>query len=156
MISEVLPRPFRRIGGTIFSRLGDGHLAGVVRGAAFVMGIRIAGAAIALLSQIFLARWMGAFEYGIFVYVWVWVVVLGIVVPMGFGTSVLRFVPEYRTKERWRRLAGLLRASFLIVFMLGVITRSRAFRSSGRCAATSRVTMCCPSSWRFFACRALP
>ena len=122
MTSEALPQPFRRIGGTIISRLGDGHLAGVVRGAAFVMGIRIAGAAIALLSQVLLARWMGAFEYGIFVYVWVWVVVLGIVVPMGFGTSVLRFVPEYRTKERWRRLAGLLRASFFIVLALGVVT----------------------------------
>ncbi|MCF8469720.1 MAG: GNAT family N-acetyltransferase [Parvibaculum sp.] len=122
MTSEVLPQPFRRIGGTISSRLGDVHLAGVVRGAAFVMSIRIVGAAIALLSQVFLARWMGAFEYGIFVYVWVWVVVLGIVVPMGFGTSVLRFVPEYRTKERWRRLAGLLRASFFIVFALGIVT----------------------------------
>ncbi|MDO9127068.1 MAG: oligosaccharide flippase family protein, partial [Parvibaculum sp.] len=101
MKPDTLPRPLRRIGEAISSRLGDAHLAGVVRGAAFVMGIRVAGAAIALLSQVLLARWMGAFEYGIFAYVWVWVVILGIVVPMGFGTSVLRFVPEYRTKERW-------------------------------------------------------
>jgi len=84
MTSKGLPARFGRIGNRIAGKLGDAHLAGVVRGAAFVMGIRIAGAAIALLSQVLLARWMGAFEYGIFVYVWVWVVILGIVVPMGF------------------------------------------------------------------------
>ncbi|ABS64603.1 polysaccharide biosynthesis protein [Parvibaculum lavamentivorans DS-1] len=122
MKPDTLPLPLRRIGEAISSRLADAHLAGVVRGAAFVMGIRVAGAGIALLSQVLLARWMGAFEYGIFAYVWVWVVILGIVVPMGFGTSVLRFVPEYRTKERWRRLAGVLRASTFVVLALGLVT----------------------------------
>lgn len=122
MKPEMLPQPLRRIGAAIAARLEDGHLAGVVRGAAFVMGIRVVGAAIALVSQVLLARWMGAFEYGIFAYVWVWVVVLGIVVPMGFGTSVLRFVPEYRAKERWRRLAGVLRASSHVVLAAGLLT----------------------------------
>lgn len=119
MNSKGLPARFGRIGNMIAGRLGDAHLAGVVRGAAFVMSIRVAGAAIALLAQVLLARWMGAFEYGIFVYVWVWVVVLGIVVPMGFGTSVLRFIPEYRAKEKWRRLSGVLKASFGIVAAVG-------------------------------------
>jgi O-antigen/teichoic acid export membrane protein len=119
MNPDRLPPRFRRIGHMIAGKLGDAHLAGVVRGAAFVMGIRIAGAAIALISQVLLARWMGAFEYGIFAYVWVWVVVLGIVVPLGFGTSVLRFIPEYRAAEKWRRLAGVLKASFGIVAALG-------------------------------------
>lgn len=119
MNPDRLPPRLRRAGQKIAARLGDAHLAGVVRGAAFVMGIRIAGAAIALISQVLLARWMGAFEYGIFAYVWVWVVVLGIVAPMGFGTSVLRFIPEYRTKEKWRRLSGVLKASFGIVAALG-------------------------------------
>ncbi|MBX3488011.1 polysaccharide biosynthesis C-terminal domain-containing protein [Parvibaculum sp.] len=119
---NALPQPLRRIGEAVAARLDDGHLAGVVRGAAFVMGIRIAGAAIALLSQVLLARWMGAYEYGIFAYVWVWVIVLGIVVPMGFGTSILRFVPEYRAKAKWRRMAGMLTASFYIVLALGIAT----------------------------------
>ena len=119
MNSERTQSRFGRIGNMIAGKLGDAHLAGVVRGAAFVMGIRVAGAAIALLSQVLLARWMGAFEYGIFVYVWVWVVILGIVVPMGFGTSVLRFIPEYRTKEKWSRLSGVLKASFGIVAAIG-------------------------------------
>lgn len=122
MISAAaLPQPIRRVVGPLIARLQDGHLSGVVRGAAFVMGIRITGAAIALLSQVLLARWMGAFEYGIFSYVWVWVIMLGIIVPLGFGTSVLRFIPEYRTKERWARLAGFIRASFGVVLLSGFV-----------------------------------
>lgn len=122
MISAAaLPQPLRRAAGPLIARLQDGHLSGVVRGAAFVMGIRIAGAAIALLSQVLLARWMGAFEYGIFSYVWVWVIMLGIVVPLGFGTSVLRFIPEYRTKERWARLTGFIRASLGVVLLSGFV-----------------------------------
>ncbi|MBI1262470.1 MAG: oligosaccharide flippase family protein [Rhizobiales bacterium] len=101
-------------------KLSDAHLRQVVRGAAFVMGIRIAGAAITLLSQVLLARWLGAFQYGIFAYVWVWVIMLGIIVPLGFGTSVLRFVPEYTTHQKWDWLHGMLRASFGIVALMSL------------------------------------
>ncbi|WP_185681075.1 lipopolysaccharide biosynthesis protein [Parvibaculum sedimenti] len=126
MDASALPQPFRRIGETIAARLADGHLGEVVRGAGLVMAIRIAGAAIALLSQVLLARWMGAFEYGIFAYVWVWVIILGILAPMGFGTSTLRFVPDYRVNGKWRRLAGILDASWRIVLVLGL-----AFMAAG-------------------------
>lgn len=120
MDASVLPHPLKRIGETVTARLADGHLATVVRGAGLVMGIRIAGSAIALLSQVLLARWMGAFEYGIFAYVWVWVIILGILAPMGFGTSTLRFVPDYTINRKWRRLAGILDASWRVVAVLGV------------------------------------
>ena len=102
------------------AKMREGDIAGVLRGAAFVMGIRVLGAVIGLASQILLARWMGAFQYGIFSYVWVWVIVLGIIVPMGFGTSVLRFVPDYKAREKWRRLAGMLRASWYVVMALSL------------------------------------
>lgn len=124
MDASALPQPLRRLGGSLIAVLADGHLAEVARGAGLVMGIRIAGAAIALLSQVLLARWMGAFEYGIFAYVWVWVVILGILAPMGFGTSTLRFVPEYRVNAKWRRLAGILDASWRVVLVLGILFMS--------------------------------
>ncbi|MEN6543150.1 oligosaccharide flippase family protein [Parvibaculum sp.] len=120
MDASALPQPFRRLGETIAGKLADGHLADVMRGAGLVMAIRVAGAAIALLSQVLLARWMGAFEYGIYAYVWVWVIILGILTPMGFGTSTLRFVPDYRVNGKWRRLAGILDASWRVVFRLGI------------------------------------
>ncbi|MFZ3033034.1 MAG: oligosaccharide flippase family protein, partial [Parvibaculum sp.] len=120
MNASALPQPIRRIAAPLLARLSEGDLADVVKGAAMVMGIRIGGAAIALLSQILLARWMGAFEYGVFAYVWVWVIILGILAPMGFGTSTLRFVPDYRVKEKWRRLAGILDASWQMVLIFGL------------------------------------
>ncbi len=121
MDASVLPQPFRRLAAPLLARVADGHLGQVVQGAAMVMGIRIAGAAITLLSQVLLARWMGAFEYGIFAYVWVWVIILGILAPMGFGTSTLRFVPDYRVNAKWRRLAGILDASWRMVLLFGMI-----------------------------------
>lgn len=120
MNASALPQPLQRIAGSILARLSDGDLGEVVKGAAMVMGIRIGGAAIALISQILLARWMGTFEYGIYAYVWVWVIILGILAPMGFGTSTLRFVPDYRVKEKWRRLAGILDASWQMVLIFGL------------------------------------
>ncbi len=121
MDAWALPQPLRRIAGPLAGRLADGHLAQVVRGAAMVMGIRVAGAAITLMSQVLLARWMGAFQYGIFAYVWVWVIVLGILAPMGFGTSTLRFVPDYHVNKKWRRLAGILDASWRVVMIFGLV-----------------------------------
>jgi hypothetical protein len=39
--------------------------------------IRIVSAVIAFISQVLMARWMGSFEYGIFVLVWVTMVIVG-------------------------------------------------------------------------------
>lgn len=41
----------------------------------FAFAVRIVSAAIAFVSQVLLARWMGSFEYGIFVLVWVAMVI---------------------------------------------------------------------------------
>lgn len=120
MDASVLPQPIQRLAAPLLARLSNGDVSQVVRGAAMVMGIRIGGAAITLLSQVLLARWMGAFEYGIFAYVWVWVIILGILAPMGFGTSTLRFVPDYRVNEKWRRLTGILDDSWRMVMVFGL------------------------------------
>lgn len=58
--------------------------------------IRIAGAGLAFLSQVLLARLMGQFEYGIFVFVWVLAVIVGSLSCLGFPTAIIRFVPQYR------------------------------------------------------------
>lgn len=70
--------------------------------------IRIVNAVIAFVSQVLLARWMGPFEYGIFVLVWVTMVIAGNLSCLGFHTSVIRFVSEYRENSRAAELRGLL------------------------------------------------
>jgi O-antigen/teichoic acid export membrane protein len=49
--------------------------------------IRVVSAALAYLSQILLARWMGGSDYGVYVYVWTWVLLLGSMMDFGISTS---------------------------------------------------------------------
>jgi len=84
--------------------------------------IRIVSAFIAFVSQVLLARWMGSFEYGIFVLVWVTMVIAGNVSCLGFHTSVIRFIPEYREKRQLAELRGVLAASQLFVVFASTTT----------------------------------
>jgi len=69
--------------------------------------IRVVSAAIAFASQIILARLMGEFEYGVFVFVWVIAVILGNLSCLGFHTAVIRFLPQYRTDGADEAIRGL-------------------------------------------------
>jgi hypothetical protein len=54
---------------------GDRSIAQKIAGGAFL--IRVFSAGLIYLLQILLARWMGSFEFGIYVYVWTLVSVIG-------------------------------------------------------------------------------
>ncbi|WP_292378490.1 lipopolysaccharide biosynthesis protein, partial [Mesorhizobium sp.] len=79
--------------------------------------IRIVSAVIAFVSQVLMARWMGSFEYGIFVLVWVTMVIVGNLACLGFHTSVIRFIPEYRERGMLAELRGIVLASRLFVLV---------------------------------------
>jgi O-antigen/teichoic acid export membrane protein len=70
--------------------------------------IRVASAMLAFGSQILLARWMGSFEFGIYVYVWTWVLLLGQLMDLGIGTAAQRFIPEYRDRGGLALLRGFI------------------------------------------------
>ncbi|WP_419914678.1 lipopolysaccharide biosynthesis protein [Hoeflea sp.] len=69
--------------------------------------IRVVSAGIAFLSQIFLARLMGQFEYGIFVFVWVMAIIVGNLSCFGFHTALIRFVPQYRAHDEIAKVRGI-------------------------------------------------
>ncbi|WP_422371617.1 lipopolysaccharide biosynthesis protein [Hoeflea sp.] len=77
------------------------------RMAMIAFAIRIVSAAIAFVSQIILARMMGDFEYGVFVFVWVIAIILGNLSCLGFHTAVIRFLPQYRTAGAEEAILGL-------------------------------------------------
>ncbi len=81
--------------------------------------IRVASAAILFVSQIAFARWMGSFEFGIYVYVWTWVVLLGGLAPLGIGYLAQRFIPEYVAKGDDATLRGYLVGSRWLCFGMG-------------------------------------
>jgi len=83
------------------------------RTAVFVFAIRIVSALIAYISQVLLARWLGGYEYGIFVWVWTAAVICGGLACIGFPSAIIRFIPEYRLTGDLASLRGVIFGSRL-------------------------------------------
>ena len=83
--------------------------------------IRVISAALAYLSQILLARWMGGSDYGIYVYVWTWVLLLGSMMDFGISASAQKIIPEYRTRGEHALLRGFLSGSRWMTFVVSSI-----------------------------------
>lgn len=82
--------------------------------------VRMLSAGIALVSQIILARLMGEFEYGIFVFVWVMTIIVGNMSCLGFHSVVVRYLPLYRTEQDYGALFGI--ANTARILSLGLAT----------------------------------
>ena len=87
----------------------DRSLVQKMAGTAFL--IRVFSAGLIYLLQIALARWMGSYEFGIYVYVWTLVAMIGDLSDLGFATSAQRFVPEYTNRGAFDLLRGFLSRS---------------------------------------------
>ena len=86
--------------------------------AATIFIIRVISAALAYLSQILLARWMGGSDYGVYVYVWTWVLLLGSMMDFGISASAQKIIPEYRTQGESALLRGFLSGSRWMTFIV--------------------------------------
>jgi O-antigen/teichoic acid export membrane protein len=129
---------WRRLWARVTARLGDSDLMLVQRLAGTVFLIRVASALLAYGSQVLFARWMGGFEFGIYVYVWTWVLLIGQALDLGLATAAQRFIPEYREHKRLDHLRGYLFGSRLVA--VGVAMLVAAF-----CAASQPPSPLTPS-----------
>ncbi len=91
------------------------------RAAGNVFLIRVAGAVLAYLSQVLLARWMGAFEFGVYVYALTWLLLFGGLVDFGLAASSQYFVPKFTGEKAIGHLHGYLCGSRWLVFALATL-----------------------------------
>ncbi len=115
----VLPGPLRRLAQDLLQ--GDSDRSRSGRGAMAAFAIRVVSAGIAFLSQILLARWVGLHEFGIYTYVWVVINVVGTLCALGFSTSAVRFIAEYRTRGEFALVRGFLRTGRSFSFGAGAV-----------------------------------
>ena len=88
----------------------------VRRNALVVFSIRVMSAALLFVSQIILARWIGASGYGLYVALWSAVLVAGGLAHLGLSTAMMRLVPHYRAAQDFAHLRGVLMGGRLIAF----------------------------------------
>ncbi len=107
--SQRLAAPSGGLSGRVRAWLTDSShnsIAQRTAGSAFI--IRVGSAALIYLSQILFARWMGAHEFGIYVYVWTWVLVIGELSDLGLSSAAQRFIPEYTKRNAHGLLRGFI------------------------------------------------
>ncbi len=98
---------------------GEASLTRRLAGTIFI--IRVISAALAYLSQILLARWMGGSDYGVYVYVWTWVLLLGSMMDFGISASAQKIIPEYRACGEHELLRGFLSGSRWMTFAVSAL-----------------------------------
>ncbi len=104
-------RPALESGGNPYSA---SRLPGLLlRGGGGSLAVKVAGQALLLGAMAGLARYLGADQYGRYIYVLAWVRVLVMVCRFGGDTLLLRYVPAYVRREQWAPLKGLLLYSVL-------------------------------------------
>jgi O-antigen/teichoic acid export membrane protein len=114
--------PVARLRAKLGGLLGGSSEASVTkRLAGTIFIIRVVSAALAYLSQILLARWMGGSDYGVYVYVWTWVLLLGSMMDFGISASAQKIIPEYRTRGEHALLRGFLSGSRWMTFAVSTI-----------------------------------
>lgn len=94
---------------TILTERSDSRLTQLAAGKVFL--VRIANAVLALGTQVLFARWMGSFEFGVYIYVWTWVLMIGALSDMGLSSAAKRFIPEYTELKAADLLRGFLTGS---------------------------------------------
>ena len=101
---------------------------------AVLVAARLTGAALAFLTQVVLARWLGADELGIIVLAMSLAGVLAICCIVGFNAITPRFVSQYRVNDEPEHLLGFIRSS----------RRSLAWNSLALVGGTIAAVLCIP------------
>lgn len=95
----------------ILGTVSEFTLPQLTRQSVGMLAAQVSGIGLAYVVQILLARWMGVDAFGSYTYVLAWASTVALVTGLGFPAAVLRFVPEYQSREASGLLRGFLRRS---------------------------------------------
>ncbi len=87
----------------------------------FIFLLRMSGAVTVLVTQVLLARWMGAYELGVYVFAFSWLILLSTAVGLGFPMASMRIVGKALHEGRTGVIRGFVRRGRLISFSVGVL-----------------------------------
>ncbi len=91
-------------------------------GSAYVFIFRIMGAASVYLTQVVIARWLGAEALGAYVYAFSWLVMLAVVSGFGFPAASYRFIGHALTHGEPGKIHGYIRLGGKVVLLGSVLS----------------------------------
>ncbi|MEL6872621.1 MAG: oligosaccharide flippase family protein, partial [Pseudomonadota bacterium] len=121
-MTEIAATPEPASGATVRERVrdlalavlkGDDERALTIRRAAVAFCIRLLSAALLYVTQVVLARWVGAADFGVYVFVWTAVLLIGGLSHLGLAVAMIRLLPEYAERCADALMRGLVRGGRL-------------------------------------------
>ncbi len=88
----------------------------------FMFGCRIFGAGMVFLTQLLLARWMGAYQLGIYVYAFSWCIVLSMIVGLGYEAATFRVIGQGLSNKRFDLIKGFILRGQQLMLIAGLVT----------------------------------
>lgn len=86
--------------------------------------MRLLGVGLLFLLHLVLARQLGDESYGTFSFVITLLGILSIVVPLGFDTALMRFIPQYREKLDWSAMRAIVARAHHLTLVISFILAS--------------------------------
>ncbi len=93
----------------------------LISNTAVVFLCRVGGAALVFITQIVLARSIGAAHLGIYVYASSACILLSTVACLGLSNAVMRFIPEGLALDRADLITGFVRRSIQVVLVVSLL-----------------------------------
>jgi len=99
---------------------GDTLDAEAVRNTGGSFVTKVSGLGLAFLSQLALARLMGAQNFGYYIYVLTWIYVLNIFASLSYDVVSIRFVADYKARNEWGLLKAYLTHAYRTTFFFSL------------------------------------
>ncbi|WP_192868267.1 flippase [Calderihabitans maritimus] len=88
--------------------------------------LKVTSTGLAFLTNLLLARLLGATGYGAYAYAMAWVGLLSVPATLGFHQLLVRNVAIYHAQENWSLMQGLLRFSNRVVLITSIVLMAAA------------------------------